>query len=81
MDEAPRPSSCRLHPVKVYGSAARPAAATPAERERVVAAGSASILTERGFFGALGKLFDLWEIVWSGLAISSAWRIAQRASP
>jgi hypothetical protein len=58
---------------------ARAAAATPAERERVVSVSSASILAEMGFFGALAKLFDLWDIVWIGLAISSAWRIAQRA--
>ena len=59
---------------------ARAAAATPAERERVVAASSAGILAEMGFFGALGKLFDLWDVVWIGLAISSAWKIAQGAS-
>lgn len=59
---------------------ARAAAATPAERERVVRVNSEGILAGMGFLGALGKLFDMWDVVWIGLAISSAWKIAQRAS-
>ncbi len=59
---------------------ARTAAATPAERERVVRVNSEGILNSMGFFGALAKLFGLWDVVWIALAVSSAWKIAQGAS-
>jgi hypothetical protein len=59
---------------------ARASAATPTERERVVRVNAEGILTEMGFFGTLAKLFGLWDFVWIGLAISSAYKIAQGAS-
>jgi hypothetical protein len=59
---------------------ARATAATPAERERVVRAGVGRMLDAMGFFGALKQAFSLWDVLWFGLAISSAFKIAQRAS-
>jgi hypothetical protein len=59
---------------------ARAASATKAERERVVRVHSAGILSSLGFFTTLKELFSLWDVVWIGLAISSAFKIAQGAS-
>jgi len=89
MDETPRASSSRPNPVKVYGggasrptapkraSRARAADATKAERERVVRAGVDRMLDEIGFFGTLKLAFGLWDVLWFGLAISSAFKVAQ----
>ena len=59
---------------------ARAAAATPAERERVVRAGVKSMLDAMGFFGMLKQAFGFWDVLWFGLAISSAYKVAQSGS-
>jgi hypothetical protein len=59
---------------------ARAAAATKPERERVVRAGVDGMLGAMGFFGVLQKSFSLWDVLWIGLAISSAFKIAQGVS-
>jgi len=59
---------------------ARGAAATRAERDRVVRLGVAGILDAMGFFGVLKKSFSLWDVLWFGLAISSAFKVAQSGS-
>ena len=57
---------------------ARVASATQAERERVVGVNSQGILDAMGFFGALKELFSFWDLLWIFLAVSSAFKIAQR---
>jgi len=59
---------------------ARVEAATPAERERVVRAGVTGMLGALGFFGTLKKAFSFWDVLWFGLAISSAFKVAQSGS-
>lgn len=54
--------------------------ATRAEKERVVRESAANILKEMGFFGALKDLFTVYDALWIFLAISSAYRIAQKSS-
>lgn len=61
-------------------ASARAAAATKAERERLVRVHSAGILSSLGFFTTLKELFSLWDVIWIGLAISSAFKIAQGVS-
>lgn len=57
---------------------ARSAAATPAERERVVGLAVKGVLDAMGFVGVLKKSFGFWDVLWFGLAISSAYKVAQR---
>jgi hypothetical protein len=59
---------------------ARAAAATPAERQRVVRAGVKGMLDAMGFFGMLKQAFSFWDVLWFGLAISSAYKVAQSGS-
>lgn len=59
---------------------ARAAAATPAERERVVRTSVGGMLDAMGFFGTLKKTFTFWDVLWFGLAISSAFKVAQGGS-
>lgn len=59
---------------------ARAADATSAERERVVRAGVDKMLDAMGFFGRLKQAFSGWDLLWFGLAISSAFKVAQRGS-
>ena len=56
---------------------ARDSAATPAERERLVRTYSDQILGREGFLAMLGKLFSFWDLLWLGLGVSSAWKLAQ----
>ena len=57
---------------------ARAADATSAERERVVRTGVENMLGAMGFFGRLKHAFSGWDLLWFGLAISSAFKVAQR---
>jgi hypothetical protein len=59
---------------------ARAAAATKAERERVVSVAVKGMLDAMGFFGVLKKSFSFWDVLWFGLAISSAYKVAQAGS-
>jgi hypothetical protein len=59
---------------------ARVSSASRAEKERVARAGTARILKEMGFFGALKDLFSAIDLLWIFLAVSSAFRIAQSKS-
>src|SRR6059058_4012305 len=56
---------------------ARDSAATPAERERLGRTYSDHILGREGFLAMLGKLFSFWDLLWLGLGVSSAWKLAQ----
>ncbi len=56
---------------------AREAAASLAERERLVRTYSDSIVAREGFFPMLGRLFSFWDLLWLGLGVSSAWKLAQ----
>jgi hypothetical protein len=56
----------------------RAAGATRAERERVVRAGVDRMLDAMGFFGMAKLSFSGWDLLWFGLAISSAFKVAQR---
>ena len=56
---------------------ARDSAATQAERERLVRTYSDQILGREGFLAMLGKLFSFWDLLWLGLGVSSAWKLAQ----
>src|SRR5438094_510940 len=52
-------------------------ALAPAERERLVRTYSDQILGREGFLAMLGKLFSFWDLLWLGLGVSSAWKLAQ----
>ncbi len=56
---------------------ARDSAATPAQREALVRTYSDSILARQGFLPMLGRLFSIWDLLWLGLGVSSAWKLAQ----
>ena len=61
-------------------AAARAKSASQREREKVVGASVDVILNELGFFGLLKSFFSFWDVIWFGLAISSAFKIAQSGS-
>jgi hypothetical protein len=56
---------------------ARAEAATPAERERVVRMYTGDLVTRVGFWPLLGGLFGLWDLLWLGLGVSTAWKLGQ----
>ena len=56
---------------------ARDSAASPAQREQLVRMYSDSILARQGFLPMLGRLFSIWDLLWLGLGVSSAWKLAQ----
>ena len=56
---------------------ARTKASAPAERERLVRTHTGSLFARVGFLPLLGRLFGLMDILWLGLGISSAWKLAQ----
>ena len=45
--------------------------------ERLVRTYSDQILGRAGFLAMLGKLFSFWDLLWLGLGVSSAWKLAQ----
>jgi len=64
--------------VRMIGEARRRAeTATQAERERVVRAYTDALLTGSGFWSLLGRLFGLWDLLWLGLGVSTAWRLGR----
>lgn len=60
---------------------ARDSAASPAERERLVRVYSDSLLRGERFLPMLGRLFGLWDLLWLGLGVSTAWKLAERGTP
>lgn len=56
---------------------ARDSAASPAQREALVRTYSDSILAREGSLSLLGRLFSIWDLLWLGLGVSSAWKLAQ----
>ncbi len=56
---------------------ARAAAAGPAERERVVRMHTSNLFAREGFVPLLARLFGLFDMLWLGLGVSSAWKLAQ----
>ncbi len=59
---------------------ARAKAATPVERQELVRTRLGSLLAHLGFLPLLGRLFGLMDIVWLGLGIASAWKLAQSST-
>jgi hypothetical protein len=55
----------------------RAGAAAPDDRERVVRAAMGGIFARLGFLPLLGRSFGVWDLLWFGFAISSAWKLAQ----
>lgn len=55
----------------------RAEAAAPAEREWVVRASTETLVTRVGFWSLLGRLFGLWDMLWLGLGVSTAWKLGQ----
>lgn len=55
----------------------RAQAAAPAEREWVVRASTETLVTRVGFWSLLGRLFGLWDMLWLGLGVSTAWKLGQ----
>ena len=60
---------------------ARDSAARPAERERLVRMYADSLLGRERFLPMLGRLFGLWDLLWLGLGVSTAWKLAERGMP
>lgn len=56
---------------------ARAAAVGPAERERVVRVHTSNAFGREGFVPLLARLFGLFDMLWLGLGVSSAWKLAQ----
>ena len=56
---------------------ARAAAASPGERERVVRVHTSNLFAREGFVPLLARLFGLFDMLWLGLGVSSAWKLAQ----
>jgi hypothetical protein len=56
---------------------ARAQAASPAERERVVRMYTDDLVTRVGFWPLFGRLFGLWDLLWLGLGVSTAWKLGQ----
>ena len=61
----------------VHEASARAAAATRAERERLVRAFTEDLVTRMGFWPLLGRLFGVWDLLWLGLGVSTAWKLGQ----
>lgn len=59
---------------------ARVGSATRTEKERAARAGADAYMKGLGFFGGMKEMFSLYDALWIFLAISSAFRIAQRHS-
>jgi len=55
----------------------RAAAATRAERERLVRVHTDSLLARMGFVAPLARLFGILDLLWIGLGISTAWQLAR----
>jgi len=77
-DNAPLERQEELQQRMISEVRARAGSATPAERERIVRLHTSGILASAGFFNLLGRLFGVWDVIWFGLAIASAWKIAQQ---
>jgi phosphate/sulfate permease len=59
----------------------RAAAASPAERERLVRAAMGGLLARFGFLPLLGRSFGAFDLLWLGLGLSTAWKLGQAPSP
>lgn len=59
----------------------RAAAASPAERERVVRAAMGGLLARLGFLPLLGRSFGVFDLLWLGLGLSTAWKLGQTPDP
>lgn len=55
----------------------RARAAAPAEREWVVRASTDTLVARMGFWSLVGRLFGLWDLLWLGLGVSTAWKLGQ----
>ena len=47
------------------------------DRDATTAMYSDSLLARQGFLPRLGRLFSIWDLLWLGLGVSSAWKLAQ----
>lgn len=60
---------------------ARAKTATRVERERMVRTHLGNVFARLGFLPLLGRLFGLMDLVWLGLGVASAWKLAQSGTP
>jgi hypothetical protein len=66
-----------LGPRMIIEAGQRAKAAAPWERERVVRVYAEQVVTRVGFWPLLGRLFGLWDLLWLGLGVSTAWKLGQ----
>ncbi len=59
----------------------RAAAASPAERERLVRAAMGGLVARLGFLPLLGRSFGVFDLLWLGLGLSTAWKLGQGPGP
>jgi hypothetical protein len=59
----------------------RAAAASLAERERLVRAAMGGVLGRLGFLSLLGRSFGVLDVLWLGLGLSTAWKLGQSPGP
>src|SRR5205814_2197460 len=55
----------------------RASTATRGQTEQLVRMYSDSIVAREGFLPMLGRLYSFWDLLWLGLGVSSAWKLAQ----
>ena len=56
---------------------ARASTATRGQTEQLVRMYADSIVAREGFLPMLGRLFSFGDLLWLGLGVSSAWKLAQ----
>ncbi len=76
-DTLPPDAASELTHRMVVEARQRAAAATRAERERLVRVHTDSLLTRMGFVAPLARLFGVLDLLWIGLGISTAWQLAR----
>jgi hypothetical protein len=59
----------------------RAAAASLAERQRLVRAAMGGVLARLGFLPLLGRSFGVFDLLWLGLGVSTAWKLGQSPAP
>src|SRR3989449_7780579 len=76
-DTLPPDAASELTHRMVVEARQRAAAATRAERERLVRVHTDSLLARMGFVAPLVRLFGVLDLLWIGLGISTAWQLAR----
>ena len=76
-DRAPSERAFDVRDRIIAEARTRASAASRAQREQLVRMYSDSIVAREGFLPMLGRLFSFWDLLWLGLGVSSAWKLAQ----